>query len=207
MGGNEILISTVKLKGHPHSNPPNWAIRREGRAFWREGNEPSATEERSRLCLDAHGFSRSMDRVRFIISQFLGDPSCILSLRVNFRGSTERARGRVMGKERSAIYLGSRAPILVFSGFLCHLRQTKVKCFCLVNIAVTWTAAFPTGVLVLSCGCHSLKSNCISICWFSGESQLQHGGGPSQTHDERQAAPCKPRSGPDVPHVYRLLWL
>lgn len=64
-------------------------------------------------------------------------------LYVNFRGSTERIWGRVMGEECIVIYLDSRAPILVFSGFLCHLRQTKVKCFCLVNISVIWTAAFP----------------------------------------------------------------
>lgn len=78
-----------------------------------------------------------------------------------------------MGKECSVIYLDSRAPILVLSGFLCHLRQTKVKCFCLVNISVIWTAAFPhwgTGgfsQMPLS------QSNCISIWWFSGEGQLQ----------------------------------
>lgn len=75
--------------------------------------------------------------------QFLTKPSCILSPSVNFRDSTERIWGRVMGEECIVLYLDSRAPILVFSGFLCHLRQTKVKCFCLVNISVIWTAAFP----------------------------------------------------------------
>lgn len=111
-----------------------------------------------------------------------------------------------MGKERSAIYLDSRAPILVFSGFLCHLRQTKVKCFCLVNISVIWTAAFPHrgtgGVLKM----HFLKSNCTSIWWFSGEGQLQLECGPLQTHHERQAAPCKPRFGPDAPFFKKCFY-
>lgn len=48
-----------------------------------------------------------------------------------------------MGEECIVIYLDSRAPILVFSGFLCHLRQTKVKCFCLLNVSAIWTAALP----------------------------------------------------------------
>lgn len=61
----------------------------------------------------------------------------------DFRGFIERVWGRVMGEEWIELYLDSRAPILVFSGFLCHLRQTKVKCFCLVNISVIWTAALP----------------------------------------------------------------
>lgn len=105
--------------------------------------------------------------------QFLSAPACVLSLSVNFGDSTERIRGRVTGKECSAIYLDSRAPILVLSGFLCHLRQTKVKCFCLVNISVIWTAALPHwgtgGFLQVPLS----QSNCISIWWFSGEGQLQ----------------------------------
>lgn len=82
-------------------------------------------------------------KISFSLYFFTKKPSCVLSPPVNFRGAIERVWGRVMGEERIVIYLDSRAPILVFSGFLCHLRQTKVKCFCLVNISVIWTAAFP----------------------------------------------------------------
>lgn len=110
--------------------------------------------------------------------------------------------GKSHGREWSAIYLDSRAPILAFSGFLCHLRQTKVKCFCLVNIAVIWTAAFPTGGPLLSRGRHLLKSNCIRTWRFSGEGQLQLECGPLQTQHERRAAPGNPDLGQMPPLFY-----
>lgn len=132
----------------------------------------------------------------------------MLSPIVNFRGSTERIWGRVMGEECIVIYLDSRAPILVFSGFLCHLRQTKVKCFCLVNISVIWTAAFPQrgigGFLQMSISQIQLYKHMVVS---QRKAHSNTSARPSLNKSRGgEPAPYRPQFGPDAPIFCMLQW-
>lgn len=125
-------------------DPLNWEIRHKGQVLWQDRTHLTPEKEITPVCfLKPMAFQGLWNSKVNFCFQFLTEPSWVLSLSVLTSDSTGRIRGRVTGEECRAIYLDSRAPILVFSGFLCHLRQTKVKCFCLVNTPVIWTAAFP----------------------------------------------------------------
>lgn len=129
-------------------DPPHQGVRRESQVPWQESKpvQPATQEKKYQSISWCPELSQDyiiFKKLESISNSLTTKPSCSLSPMVNFRGSIERIWGKVMGEECIVIYLDSRAPILVFSGFLCHLRQTKVKCFCLVNISVIWTAAFP----------------------------------------------------------------
>lgn len=99
MGGNQILTSTVKLKWHPHTATSELRKQMWGPGLRQEGNKHPAQKERSSLLSRSPWLFKVYGIVRkHSVFQGVSEPSCVLSLSINFRDSTERTRGRVMGE-------------------------------------------------------------------------------------------------------------